>query len=155
MQPRHLRIRHQLPHRLRVDFGEPLSPGEIRSLIWHLEQLHPTATIRSSSSRQGLVIVNRHPEAHLIDPLGSLETLLAQPLTPIPEPAPTGWQLFLAESLQRSRQLLIALAIAGWVLPILPGTPFFLLAWWIGWRPEERNEPSGEVDHKPGRLQPR
>lgn len=155
MQPRHLRIRHQLPHRLRVDFGEPLSPGDLRSLIWHLEQQHPAAIIRPTSSRQGLVIVSRDPADPLTDPLGSLESLLSQPLTPIPEPAPTGWQLFLAESLQRSRQLLIALAIAGWVLPILPGTPFFLLAWWIGWRPEAKNEPSGEVDQEPGRLQPR
>jgi len=32
-------------------------------------------------------------------------------------------------------QSMIVIAILGWILPILPGTPFFLVAWWLGWRP--------------------
>lgn len=143
MPPSQLRIRHQLPHRLRVDFGAPLSPADLRSLIWHLERRHPDALIRPASSRRGLVIVSRHPGDPLLDPLGSLKQLLAQPLTPIPAPPPTGWQQALATSKQRSRELLMVLAIAGWVLPILPGTPFFLLAWWMGWRPEAKGAPDG------------
>lgn len=46
----------------------------------------------------------------------------------------------LRQSRQGSQKVLIALAIAGWALPILPGTPFFLLAWWLGWRPEQRTD---------------
>jgi hypothetical protein len=52
--------------------------------------------------------------------------------------------------------VLMALAIAGWALPILPGTPFFLLAWWMGWRPEPKDSGQmrladrAEVDHEPG-----
>lgn len=131
-----LQVRHQLPHRLRVDFGAPLSPADLRSLIWHLQRRYPEATVRPTTARRGLVLMNRHRGDALIDPVGCLEALLAQPLTSIPEPPPTGWQRVLANSKQRSRKLLILLAIAGWVLPILPGTPFFLLAWWMGWRPE-------------------
>jgi hypothetical protein len=36
---------------------------------------------------------------------------------------------------QGSIKLFLGLAVAGWVLPVLPGTPFFLVAWWLGWRP--------------------
>ena len=32
-------------------------------------------------------------------------------------------------------QSMIVMAVLGWILPILPGTPFFLVAWWLGWRP--------------------
>ena len=37
-------------------------------------------------------------------------------------------------------QLMIVLAILGWILPILPGTPFFLIAWWLGWRPSSTDQ---------------
>ena len=37
-------------------------------------------------------------------------------------------------------QSMIVMAILGWILPILPGTPFFLLAWWLGWRPASSTE---------------
>ncbi|MFM7265053.1 MAG: hypothetical protein ACKOZW_05585 [Cyanobium sp.] len=150
MPKRQFRIRHQLPHRLRVAFGEQLNPGDLRSLIWHLERQHPEAIVRPTSLRQGLVIASRHSLHPLDDPVGSLEALLAKPLTIIPEPEPRGWKRGLAGSLQRSRELLIALAIAGWVLPILPGTPFFLLAWWMGWRPEAKNDPNSSLDGEPG-----
>lgn len=143
MPPSLFRIRHQLPHRLRVDFADPLSPADLRSLIWHLERQHPESIIRPASARRGLVIASRHPGAPLVDPLGSLKQLLAQPLSPIPAPPTTAWQQALAASKQRSRELLMVLAIAGWVLPILPGTPFFLLAWWMGWRPEAKDAPAG------------
>lgn len=46
----------------------------------------------------------------------------------------------------------MALAIAGWALPILPGTPFFLMAWWLGWRPEKRAD-SDETQLEPTLLQ--
>ena len=32
-------------------------------------------------------------------------------------------------------QVMMFFAIMGWILPIMPGTPFFLIAWSIGWRP--------------------
>jgi hypothetical protein len=51
---------------------------------------------------------------------------------------PQGVQKLIRQSHQGTLKLLITLAIAGWALPILPGTPFFLLAWWMGWRPEPR-----------------
>ena len=59
-------------------------------------------------------------------------------------------------SRQGSIKVLMALAIAGWILPILPGTPFFLLAWWLGWRPEpeQEAEASAEAELQPALLQP-
>ena len=50
-------------------------------------------------------------------------------------PPPSRWQLAQAQLRQGSIKVFLALAVAGWVLPILPGTPFFLVAWWLGWRP--------------------
>jgi len=146
-----LRVRHQLPHRLRIDFGERLSREQMRSLIWLLEHEHPEAIVREAASGRGLVIVGRRSDQLLRDPLATLAAVLAQPIAHLPEPPPPGWQLLLRQSHQRTLKILMALAIAGWALPILPGTPFFLLAWWMGWRPPE---PKSQADRLPSAAEP-
>lgn len=156
MEAPRLRVRHQLPHRLRIDFGERLSPEQMRSVIWLLEHQHPEAIVRAAASGHGLVIVSRSADQPLQDPLPKLAAVLAQPIAHLPEPPPSSWQLLRRRSHQRTLRVLMALAIAGWALPILPGTPFFLLAWWMGWRPEPQpaaatpapsgSEPPGDGD---------
>jgi len=138
LQTSRLRVRHQLPHRLRIDFGERLSPEQMRSVLWLLEHQHPEAVVREAASGHGLVITSRSPDQPLEDPLPKLAAVLDQPIAHLPEPPPSGWQKLVRQSHQRTIKLLMALAIAGWALPILPGTPFFLLAWWMGWRPEPK-----------------
>ena len=59
---------------------------------------------------------------------------------------------WLGQTRQGSIRVLMALAIAGWALPILPGTPFFLMAWWLGWRPEKQAD-SDETQLEPTLLQ--
>jgi len=132
------RVKHRLPHRVRVDFGERLSPEQMRSVIWLLEHHDPDATVRPAASGHGLVICSRNPEHPLNDPLPRLEQVLQQPVAHLNEPPPLGIQKLIRQSHQGTLKILITLAIAGWALPILPGTPFFLLAWWMGWRPEPR-----------------
>lgn len=63
---------------------------------------------------------------------------------------------WLGQTRQGSIKVLMALAVAGWALPILPGTPFFLLAWWLGWRPAPKpeGEASAEAELQPALLQP-
>lgn len=138
------RVKHRLPHRVRIDFGERLTPEQMRSVIWLLEHHDPDATVRPAASGHGLVICSRNPEQPLIDPLPRLEQVLRQPVAHLSEPPPQGMQKWIRQSHQGTLKLLITLAIAGWALPILPGTPFFLLAWWMGWRPEPRAASTGD-----------
>lgn len=139
MTPRNAyRVKHLLPHRIRIDFGERLSPEQMRSVIWLLEHHDPDATVRPAASGHGLVICSRNPERPLSDPLPRLDLVLSQPVAHLSELPPQGVQKLIRQSHQGTLKLLITLAIAGWALPILPGTPFFLLAWWMGWRPEPR-----------------
>jgi len=132
------RVKHQLPHRVRIDFGSRLNVEQLRSVIWLLEHHDPGATVRSVAGGRGLVICSRNPERPLDDPLPRLEQVLVGPIAHLPELPPKGLQRVLLRSRQGTLKVLISLAIAGWILPILPGTPFFLLAWWMGWRPEPR-----------------
>lgn len=146
MQTTQLRVRHRLPHRLRIDFGGRLTPEQMRSVLWLLEYRYPETIVREAASGHGLVIISRSVGAPLEDPLPHLEAMLDQPIAHLPEPPPTGWQKLVRRSHQGTLKLLMALAIAGWALPILPGTPFFLLAWWMGWRPEPRAAQTGSAD---------
>ena len=133
------RVKHRLPHRVRIDFGERLTSEQMRSVIWLLEHHDPDATVRPAASGRGLVICSRNPEQPLIDPLPTLDQVLRQPVAHLSELPPQGVEKWIRQSHQGTLKLLITLAIAGWALPILPGTPFFLLAWWMGWRPEPRS----------------
>jgi len=136
-------VKHQLPHRVRIDFGARLNEPQLRSVIWLLEHHQPGSLVRPVAAGRGLVICSRDLERPLEDPLLSLEQVLNGPLAHLPEPPPTGLNRLIRQSRQGTIHVLISLAIAGWVLPILPGTPFFLLAWWMGWRPEPRAARNG------------
>lgn len=131
-------VKHQLPNRVRIDFGARLSGEQLRSVIWLLEHHDPAAVVRPVAAGRGLVICSLDPERPLEDPLPRLEQLLNGPLAHLPEPPPRGLNRLIRQSRQGTIRVLISLAIAGWILPLMPGTPFFLLAWWMGWRPQPR-----------------
>lgn len=142
-------IRHRLPHRIRVQFEQPLSEPRLRSVIWLLSHQLADTTIRPYASGRGLVICSNDPTCPLDEPLAALDAVLSQPTAHLAEPPPIALVRLLRQTRQGSLRVLIALAIAGWALPVLPGTPFFLLAWWLGWRPEPTNADNAQ----PGSLQ--
>ena len=66
---------------------------------------------------------------------------------PVQGPAepPTQLEVFKEQLRLKSIDGFLALAVLGWVLPVLPGTPFFLMAWWLGWRPPASDRSKTEV----------
>jgi len=133
-------IRHQLPHRLRLGFTEPLPSERLTWAADFLTDHWPSLQVRSSSQGRSFVLVSMTTSEHLPLCPALAATLLNEALLapPMQGPAfpPTDMELVLDRARKGSIKLLMALAIAGWVLPILPGTPFFLMAWWLGWRPD-------------------
>lgn len=150
-----LTIRHQLPHRLRLACSQELSEAQLELFSVQLEQLHPDLVVRPAAHRRGLVVL-RSSEERLCPALVvcRLEAVIRAEAVHGPALPPSAFSLWLGETRQGSIKVLMALAIAGWALPILPGTPFFLLAWWLGWRPEPDPE-SGEAKLEPAVVQPR
>lgn len=131
-------IQHRIPHRIRIRFHNRLSAEQLRSVVWLLEHQCPEARVRLSAGGRGLVICANDPTSPLPALEERLDQVLREPTAPLPEPPPIALVRLLRQSHQGSLKLLIALAIAGWALPVLPGTPFFVLAWWLGWRPEPK-----------------
>ena len=146
-----LAIRHQLPHRLRLHCSTELSSAQLELIRNQLERIHPGVQVRATAHRRGLVI-SHHPQEVICPALaaGLLQAALDAQQLHGPAAPPTPLELWLGETRQGSIKVLMALAIAGWALPILPGTPFFLLAWWLGWRPDK----SEETQLEPTPLQP-
>lgn len=149
-----LTIRHQLPHRLRLASPRELTPARLELLRAQMEPLHPDLVIRPTAHRCGVVVM-RSSESLLCPALVvcQLEAVIRADPVHGPAPPPTAFNAWLGETRQGSIKVLMALAIAGWALPLLPGTPFFLLAWWLGWRPETTAR-SGEAEFEPAVLQP-
>lgn len=144
-----MQLRHQLPHRLRFSLAGPIEPWRLDLISWHLLQLDQALVVRLCADRCGVVVVQT--QDRLICPAlvaNGLLAALAEGAIHGPALPPAAWQLWLGGTRQLSIRLLMALAIAGWALPILPGTPFFLLAWWLGWRPEPKDS-SAEAKPQP------
>ena len=113
-----LQVVHQLPGRLRLRFAAPLPRQHWPRLQTLIEEGFPDLPCRLWGMGQGVVIGDgRRP----------LPVDLSQRLPRLLDSA----QLVVAENPGETRQLnpmLMSLAILGWALPVMPGTPFFLLA---------------------------
>lgn len=154
-----LTIRHQLPHRLRFDCPQPLSSEQLLLLQIAVQQIDSSWLVRAAAHRHGLVVSS--PEDNRLCPALVAGLVMAAVSAPDLHGAaqpPTATERWLGRTRQGSIKVLMALAIAGWALPILPGTPFFLLAWWLGWRPDPKRaldqEDSAEAKLQPSMLQP-
>jgi hypothetical protein len=134
-----IEVVHQLPHRLRLRFVQPLTSEQIYAVNFLFDNYLPNLSIRIIRSGNGLVIQSPDQLEHL--PIGAINSLLLDALSSEPfhhvSLPPTPLAIFKQKLRKGGISLLMGLAIAGWILPILPGTPFFLMAWWLGWRPSE------------------
>lgn len=137
---------HHLTHRIRIRFREPLTGPQLNRIRHHFQQSRPDLAIRVVNSGFGLVIQasDFQPKFEISEVYDLLfEAYEAGPLHTV-APPPTVLEIGLEKTRQGSIKLFFGLAIAGWILPILPGTPFFLVAWWLGWRPPAKTEETGE-----------
>jgi hypothetical protein len=135
-----IQLCHELPHRLRFRFQPAISPQSRIQIEAALEQHWVPLHWRDINQGQGLVI---YSDQHTLSPKTIIEVIqgaLSQPKVHQVAPPPSRWHRAKQGLRQGSIKLFLALAIAGWVLPILPGTPFFLVAWWLGWRPPAKEQ---------------
>jgi len=114
---------HQLPGRLRLRFLPPIPMAQAMDLQERLAGAWPALSFRQWGLGQGLVVrwAGAEPEPDLLDQIMDVVNGL--------EPHRRDWRNGLIEAL-------MVLAILGWALPVLPGTPFFLLA--LALRPSGR-----------------
>jgi hypothetical protein len=133
-------VEHRLQHRVRIRFRQPLCSHRMRSLLWLMEQQQAGFALRPASSGRGLVLWSLNPEQSIHQGLQLLEQTIQLPPAHLAAPPERGLPGVLQRSRLGSIKMLMALAVAGWALPVLPGTPFFLMAWWLGWRPPQPSQ---------------
>ena len=139
-------LRYATPNRLRYRFKSQLTVREASFLEQSFYYEFPQYSFRISSGNFGCVICADEHDS--LDPNGLVQWLEAfLSSTPVhgPEKPPTQLELFKEQLRLKSINGFIALAVLGWVLPVLPGTPFFLMAWWLGWRPPTSDQRETEI----------
>jgi len=138
-------IKHSTSVRVRFKFPRSLKRQEFNllhstfSLYFHDLHFFP------SSSRSGCVVVSQ--SGQLISPdllLEFLNKFFEGPFPLGPSCPPTRFESFCLQGIQVGIKTSLTLAVLGWVLPILPGTPFFLVAWLLGWRPSSDSSKEGK-----------
>jgi len=140
-----IEIVHCLPHRIRLRFAKPLANLQIECIQLYIQQLTLPILARPVAGGQGLVVEILDSDIQITAPDVVAVIEMAANAGPLhsASPPPTPQQIRLERVRQNSIKVLMALAFAGWVLPVLPGLPFFLGAWWLGWRPPEKIESRG------------
>ena len=110
-----LELVHSLPGRQRLRFRPPIPMHQALDFKERLSSAWPELPFRLWGLGQGVIVGNGH-SALAPDLIPRLVALLAEPVAYTPT-----WRDTLQDGL-------MVLAILGWALPVLPGTPFFLLA---------------------------
>jgi hypothetical protein len=110
-----LELIHELPGRMRLRFQPPMPVHQAIGLLERLSSTWPDLSFRLWGQGQGLVIHNGNAPLSP-DLIVELTALVREPEKTTPH-----WREGLIEAF-------MLLAILGWALPVLPGTPFFLMA---------------------------
>ena len=97
----------------------------------------PEYLFRYTTGQFGVVITSDRPfdELDAANLRDWMDCFVVESIAVGPQLPPTRLEQFNRRARHITAQWMIVLAILGWILPILPGTPFFLLAWALGWRP--------------------
>ena len=97
----------------------------------------PAYIFRFTFGYSGVLITSTDCSAKLnaIDLQRWFDHFLVNTISFGPQLPPTRQELFNRQLCHVTAQTMIVFAILGWILPIVPGTPFFIVAWSLGWRP--------------------
>ena len=99
--------------------------------------VYPEIALTQSSNFNGCILISLSSEKLMADEfLRWFDTYFQQVEALGPARPPTKVDLLLLNTKKFSAQAMLVLAFLGWILPVMPGTPFFLIAWALGWRPK-------------------
>ena len=130
-------IRHVLPGRVRLKFHTKLSKTTKQCLKASFEYCFPQYFFKYTIGQYGVLITSIE-SLEILDSVSLknwFENFFNGAAAAGPQLPPTRLEQFNRQARHITAQSMIVLAILGWILPILPGTPFFLVAWALGWRP--------------------
>lgn len=129
-------IKHETPQRVRFKFQRSLEREEFDLLKSTFSLYFPDLCLFPSSLRSGCVVI-RIDGGHISSKslLDFLNDFFAGCSPQGPACPPSRFESFRLQTIQAGINASLFLAVLGWILPVLPGTPFFLMAWWLGWRP--------------------
>ena len=122
---------------MRLKFHTKLSVRMQQCLKASFEYCFPEYLFRYTTCQFGVVITSVKPfdELDAANLRDWMDCFVVESIAVGPQLPPTRLEQFNRRARHITAQSMIVLAILGWILPILPGTPFFLLAWALGWRP--------------------
>ena len=131
-----VKIIHAIKSRVRFRFEFNIDQARFQLMEDSFYYCFPNYTLRQCNQGYGCVVTCSNDSTLIADELKNwLMLFFKMELVQGPCSPPTLWQLRRKKLNHILIQMMMFFAIMGWILPIMPGTPFFLIAWSMGWRP--------------------
>ena len=132
-----IEIKHIIDKRIRFVFDKKLTRHQFSLMVYSFNFCHPLVCCYYSSEGRGCVLVSDFVISTRAYRFYEWFEKYFQGIEGFgPTLPPTKIETLLLETKEFSAQTMLTLALIGWILPVMPGTPFFLLAWALGWRPK-------------------
>ena len=144
-----IQVKHHISNRIRLKFATALTNHQSDLLKAVFEYEHPDISFRMSKGIDGCILTATKAGQTLnsADMICWLEEYFTCNHYFGPCRPPTSSEIFQRQLVDMAAKTMFYMAIAGWILPIIPGTPFFLIAWSLGWRPDE-SPPDKNISHR-------
>ena len=145
---KYFKVSSRINNRIRITFIKTADSKLVQKIISYTNFYFPSIVINSSSFYSGFIITGFKSNSELEKVLSSIDKFYENPFELIIKKPPTVKELRTLYFKEKTISLMLFLSIVGFILPLIPGTPFLLIAWSLGWRPKE-NQTTNSIVKEP------
>ena len=142
---KYFKVSSKINNRVRITFIKTANSKLINKLFNYTNYYFPSINIKTCLFSTGFIITGFKHNSEIETVLSSIDKFFENPLELTIDKPPTEKELRIIYFKEKTISLMIFLSVIGFILPLIPGTPFLLIAWSLGWRPKENQETNSIV----------
>ena len=142
---KYFKVSSNINNRVRITFIKTADSQLVNKIICYTNYYFPNISIKTSLFCTGYILTGFKRKSEIKTVLSAIDKFFKNPLPLTIQKPPTAKEIRIFHLKEKTISLMIFLSVIGFILPLIPGTPFLLIAWSLGWRPKEDQEQNSIV----------